>query len=89
MVILITILQVISFPIKIYLLTTYQVMQYSLGLMPPKKSTKERKMYGLRLEKALMQAVQHLGVDFERNANDLVEEALRDLLKKYKRRGKV
>jgi len=57
--------------------------------MPPKKSTKERKMYGLRLEKALMQAVQHLGVDFERNANDLVEEALRDLLKKYKRRGKV
>ncbi len=47
-----------------------------------------RKTYGLRLEQSLMREVQHLGVDEDRNANDLVEEALRDLLKKYKRKGK-
>ena len=47
-----------------------------------------RKTYGLRLEQSLMREVQHLGVDEDRNGNDLVEEALRDLLKKYKRKGK-
>jgi hypothetical protein len=47
-----------------------------------------RKTYGLRLEQSLMREVQHLGVDEDRNANDLVEEALRDLLKKFKKKGK-
>ncbi|GJL56897.1 MAG: hypothetical protein NPIRA02_40290 [Nitrospirales bacterium] len=56
--------------------------------MPRQKSTIVRKMYGLRLEKTLMQEVQHLGVDLERNANDLIEEAMRELLKKYKKKGK-
>ena len=56
--------------------------------MPKPKSTIERKVYGLRVEKALYQEVQHLGIDLERNANDLLEEAMRDLLKKYKKRGK-
>lgn len=34
-----------------------------------------------------MQEVQHLGVDLERDANDLIEEAMRDLVKKYKKKG--
>ena len=46
-------------------------------------------MYGLRLARGLMRAVQHLGIDFERPANDLVEEALRDLLKKYSKTKKT
>jgi len=52
------------------------------------KSPIDRKPYGLRLEKKLMKEVQHLGVDIERDANDLIEEGMRDLLKKYKRKGK-
>jgi hypothetical protein len=56
--------------------------------MPKPKSTIERKVYGLRVEKALYQEVQHLGIDLERNANDLLEEAMRDLLKKYKKKGR-
>ncbi len=47
----------------------------------------DRKAYGLRLEQALMKELKYLGVDQERNMNDLVEEAVRDLLKKYKKRG--
>ena len=51
------------------------------------KSPTDRKPYGIRLEKRLMQEVQHLGVDLERDANDLIEEAMRDLVKKYKKKG--
>ena len=57
--------------------------------MSVKKPTGERKVYGLRLARGLMRAVQHLGIDFERPANDLVEEALRDLLKKYSKTKKT
>jgi len=46
-------------------------------------------MHGVRLEKILMQEVQHLGVDLERNANDLIEEAIMDLLKKHRRKGQL
>lgn len=57
--------------------------------MPPAPKDTERKQYGLRLSVPLMREVQHLGVDADRNANDLVEEALRDLLKKYKKKWKT
>lgn len=36
-----------------------------------------------------MQAVKHLAVDEDRAMNDLTEEALRDLLKKYRRTEKT
>ena len=52
--------------------------------MPQKKSTNERKMYGLRLAQDMMREIKHLGVDEGKPMNDLVEEALRDLLKKYR-----
>jgi len=48
----------------------------------------DRKAYGLRLEQALMKELKYLGVDQDRNMNDLVEEAIRDLVKKYKKKGK-
>jgi len=48
-----------------------------------------RKMYGLRLDRRLMQAVKHLAVDEGRAMNDLTEEALRQLLKKYRRSEKT
>ncbi len=48
----------------------------------------DRKAYGLRLDQALMKDLKYLGDDQDRNMNDLVEEAIRDLLKKYKKKGK-
>jgi len=58
------------------------------AVMPRLKSTKIRKQYGLRLDLHLMREVEHLTVDQQRFLNELVEEALRDLLKKYKDKGK-
>ncbi|MCA9469815.1 MAG: hypothetical protein KC643_30825 [Nitrospira sp.] len=48
----------------------------------------DRKAYGLRLDQGLMKELKYLGVDQDRNMNDLVEEAIKDLLKKYKKKGK-
>lgn len=46
----------------------------------------EKKNYGLRLDQALMKELNHLAVDEDRWLNELVEEAIRDLLKKYEKR---
>lgn len=45
-----------------------------------------KKNYGLRLDQALMKELNHLAVDEDRWLNELVEEAIRDLLKKYDKR---
>lgn len=47
-----------------------------------------KKAYGLRLEQTLMRELAHLGVDEDRWLNELIEEAVRDLLKKYKEKRK-
>lgn len=52
------------------------------------KAGGKRKTYGLSLDQELMKEVKHLAVDEDRNVNDLLEESMRDLLKKYKRNGK-
>lgn len=53
------------------------------------KSSKQRRQYGLRLESEMMRDLEHLAVDEQKWLNELVEEAVKDLLKKYKekRRG--
>jgi hypothetical protein len=56
--------------------------------MPKHKSSTTRKMYGLRLDESLMREVKHLAVDEDRPMNDLAEEALRELLKKYQGKKK-
>lgn len=48
------------------------------------KSPVKRKQYGLRLDLHLMKEIEHLSVDEEKWLNELVEEGLRDLLKKYR-----
>ena len=52
------------------------------------RSAKVRKQYGLRLDLHLMREIEHLTVDQQRFLNELVEEALRDLLKKYRDKPK-
>ncbi len=45
----------------------------------------QRQQTGLRLRKDVMREIKHLGIDLERPTNVLVEEALLDLLHKYKK----
>ena len=43
-----------------------------------------KKNYGLRLDQGVMKELAHLAVDEDRWLNELVEEAVRDVLKKYR-----
>ena len=52
------------------------------------RSPKQRKQYGLRLDAQLMREIEHLSVDEQKWLNELTEEALRDLLKKYREKAK-
>lgn len=45
-----------------------------------------KKNYGLRLDQGAMKELAHLAVDEDRWLNELVEEAIRDLLKKYEKK---
>ncbi len=47
------------------------------------KTEKPRKTFGLSLNRELMLEIQHLALDQDRYVNELLEEAARDLLKKY------
>ena len=52
--------------------------------MARSRSTKQRKQYGLRLDPQLMRELAHLSVDEQKWLNELTEEAICDLLKKYR-----
>ncbi len=54
----------------------------------PDKAEKPRKTFGLSLNRQLMLEIQHLAVDQDRYVNELLEEAARDLLKKYAEKRK-
>lgn len=56
--------------------------------MPRDKPLGGRKNYGLRLDQELMRELSHLAVDEDRWLNEMVEEAVRDLLKKYREKRK-
>lgn len=43
-----------------------------------------KKTHGLRLDQALMKDLAHFAVDEDRWVNELVEEAIRDFLKKHR-----
>lgn len=47
-----------------------------------------KKAFALRLNRQLMLDIQHLALDQDRYASDLVEEALKDILKKYAGKAK-
>jgi len=52
------------------------------------KVEKPRKTFGLSLNRELMLEIQHLALDQDRYVNELLEEAARDLLKKYAEKRK-
>jgi len=44
----------------------------------------ERKMFATRIDPDLLKELKHLSVDTDLKIADLVEQAIKDLLKKYK-----
>jgi hypothetical protein len=57
--------------------------------MPRPRSEKVRRQYGFRVDPHLMKDLEFLSVDQERYMNELLEEAIKDLLKKYKEKAKI
>ena len=53
-----------------------------------REKAEAKKNYGLRLDQGLMKELNHLAVDEDRWLNELVEEAIRDLLKKHREKRK-
>jgi hypothetical protein len=51
------------------------------------KKEKPRKTYAVSFNRALMLELQHLALDEDRFVNELLEEAARDLLKKYREKS--
>jgi hypothetical protein len=51
--------------------------------MAKDKESNARKHYGVSLKKELMLDIQHLALDRDCYVNELLEEAMQDLLKKY------
>lgn len=56
--------------------------------MAKDKREAERKLFGVRMDRALMVQLQHLATDEDKYVNELLEEATKDLLKKYREKGK-
>jgi predicted HicB family RNase H-like nuclease len=56
--------------------------------MPRPSAPEPRKQFGLRLRIRLIRELRHVAVDQEKNLNDMVEEAVEDLLKKYREKKK-
>ncbi|AEH45367.1 hypothetical protein Thein_1506 [Thermodesulfatator indicus DSM 15286] len=46
---------------------------------------KDRRPFSTKLDRKLLKEIRHLSVELERPLNDLLEEAMRDLLRKYGR----
>lgn len=44
----------------------------------------DRKLFGVRMDRAIMVQLQHLATDQDKYINELLEEAAKDLLKKYR-----
>lgn len=48
----------------------------------------ERKMFATRVDSKFLKDLKHLSVDEEVSISELLEEAMQDLLKKYKKKAK-
>ena len=47
----------------------------------------DKKMFATRINPKILKALKHLSVDTELSISDLTEKAIRDLLKKYEKKG--
>ena len=60
----------------------------SLAAMPQKNAAANREQLGIRVDKDLVVEAKVLAARHRRRLNEVVEEALRDLLKKYREKRK-
>ncbi len=60
----------------------------SLAAMPPKHAAANREQLGIRVDKDLVVEAKVLAARQRRRLNEVVEEAMRDLLKKYREKRK-
>lgn len=56
--------------------------------MPRPKSSKARRLFGLRIDEELITELRHAALDEGRPANQLLEEAIHDWLKKTRDKRK-
>jgi hypothetical protein len=56
--------------------------------MKKSKKDESRRTYAISLKRELMLEVQHLALDQDRFVNEITEEALQDLLRKYREKTK-
>lgn len=56
--------------------------------MAKKAPQPQHKLFGVRLDRALMVQLQHLATDEDKYVNELIEEAAKDLLEKYRKKRK-
>ncbi len=52
--------------------------------MPRPKTAAHRRLFGLRLNENLLTDLRHAALDLKRPANQLLEEAIQDWIKKYR-----
>jgi hypothetical protein len=57
--------------------------------MSKKDPMESRKVFGISLKRGLMLEVQRLALDMDRFVNDVMEEAMQDVLKKYREKKKT
>lgn len=56
--------------------------------MPRPKGPKARRLFGLRLDEKLITELRHAALDEGRAANQLIEEAISEWLKRFRERRK-
>jgi hypothetical protein len=75
--------------VKAYIVDHWHRYGYIAPAMPKKEPKKGRKLYGLSVNPSLMLEVQRLALDMDRFVNDVMEEAMQDVLKKYRERKRT
>lgn len=68
---------------RLTILFTASTLATRMAEKSERSDKKRRKVFGLSLNQQLMLDIQHMALDQDRYTNDLVEEALKDVLKKY------
>jgi hypothetical protein len=76
--------------VKCYLFDLLACFRYHLLTMAEKRNKREagRRLFGLRLNEALVIELRHAALDLKTPANQLLEEVIQDWLKKYREKRK-
>ena len=68
---------------------SYQIISCFLSYKMQKRIMSEKKVFSTRVDEERIKDLKHLAVDTDRSLGNLLEEAIRDLVKKYEKKGKT